>query len=323
MEDEMAMFEAELAGMSSPVEEKQIGKETQTAAVKRGREEKEDEETGEKGPKLSLIEQAKRRWKPQSIADKKALEAEAKGKWTEQKDTEGTYYYNSITKVSSRTRPPDFVDTSLDPFVFEGTVWKVSTAGNGELFYTNEETGQSQCQRPGEVAVLVAKIQVAATPTAVADATRAASLPDGEEPDEIFDLVGRTAPSDFLASAKMYARVSAESEDGLSIIGFHLRLNTPFAYLMEAWADHMEVPVPSVYFEFGGKVLTATQTPAFHGWSAEHGTFKIEAKPCEEIEETDSEADEEDAMKKLMKDAVLAEWKKEQKQRRRASKPPA
>lgn len=321
MDDAMAMFEAELANMGSPAEDAQIGKGIEKAAVKRGREEKENEETGEKEPKLSLVEQAKRRWKPQSVAVKKAMETASKGKWTEHKDAKGTYYYNSVTKVTSRTRPADLVDTSLDPISFEGNVWKVGRAGNGDLFYTCEETGQSQCQRPGDVAVTTEKVAstVASPLDAVPEAKRA---PYDEEPDEIIDLVGRTAPSEFSASDQIYARVRAESEDGDSIIGFKLRLNTPFAHLMEAWADYMELPVPSVYFEFDEQVLTAMQTPSSHGWRPDLGTFKIEAKPCEEIECTDSEAEEEEAKKQLTKDKIVAEWKKEQKQRKKAPKAP-
>lgn len=286
--------------------------------MKRGREE-ENVDAGAKEPKLSLIEQAKKRWKTQSATDKKVLiNAKAKGKWTEHKDAKGTYYRNSITGGTSRTRPADFVDTALEPIMFEGQVWKVNRAGNGELFYTNEETGQSKCKRPGEVEGITetAESKTSATPP---NATKA---PYEEEPDEVIDLVGRTAPSDISASDKIYARVLADSDDGVSVVGFHLRLNSPFSHLMEAWADYMELPVPSVYFEFDGKVLTAMQTPSSHGWRPELGTFKIVAKPCEEVECTDSEAEEEEEKKQLMKDKILAEWKKEQKQRRKASKAP-
>merc|ERR1712232_1527656 len=104
---------------------------------------------------------------------------------------------------------------------------------------------------------------------------------------------------------------------GISIIGFNLRLNTPFAKLMEAWADYMELPVPSVYFEFNGKVLAAMDTPNSHGWIPERGTFKIEAKPCDEIECTDSEAEEAEAKNRVEKEQVLAKWKKEQHKQRR------
>jgi len=323
----MAMFEAELANMGSPAEEKLIDREKQNPAEKPGCEETENAETGEQEPKLSLLEQAKRRWKPQSLADKKVVEAEAKGKWTEQKDSKGTYYYNSVSKVSTRTRPPDFADTSMDPIIVGTAVWTVNRAANGELFYTNKETGESRCQRPGEAVVPAATTieatasDVAAAATAVAKAG-AASFPPGEEPDEIIDLVATTAPSEFVASEQIYARVLAESEEGTSIIGFNLRLNTPLAKLMEAWADFMEVPVPSVYFEFGDKVLAAMDTPSSHGWTVERGTFKIVAKPCEEIECEDSE-DEEEAKKQLAKDRILLEWKQEQKKRRKESRAPA
>jgi len=331
----MAMFEAELAGMGSPAEQAQVDEERQHPAAKRGREESECAEMGEQEqklslePKLSLLEQAKRRWKPQSRADKEALEAEAKGKWTEQQDSQGTYYYNSITKASTRTRPADFVDTSMDPIVVGAMVWTVNKASNGQLFYTNKETGESTVQRPGEAAVPGATTRetpasgVAAATTAAAE-PGAASFPLGEEPDEIIDLVAATAPSQFVASDKIYARVLAESEEGISIIGFSLRLNSPFAKLMEAWADYMEVPVPSVYFEFGDKVLAAMETPLSHGWTIERGMFKIVAKPCEEIEaEEDSEAEEEEAKKQLAKDKILLLWKQEQKKRRKDSRAPA
>merc|ERR1711924_276566 len=92
---------------------------------------------------------------------------------------------------------------------------------------------------------------------------------------------------------------------------------------MGAWADYMELPVPSVYFEFDGKVLAAMDTPSSHGWIPERGTLKIEAKPCEEIECTDSEAEEAEKSR-IEKDKVLAKWKKEQqKQRKKARKAPA
>lgn len=319
----MAMFEAELANLGSP-EAKHID-ESQNPAAKRGREEaKPAEESKEKEemPQLSLLEQAKRRWKPLSLADKKALEKVANGKWIEQKDSEGTCYYNSVTKVTTRTRPPDFVDRSMDPIVIGTAVWTVNKASNGQLFYTNKETGESRCQRPGEAAVPAAtttetaEIKVAAAATAVTEAGEA-SFPPGEEPDEIIDLLATTAPSEFVPSDQIYARVLSESEEGISIIGFNLRLNTPLAKLMEAWADHMEVPVPSVYFEFGDKVLAAMETPLSHGWTREHGTFKIVAKPCEEIECEDSEAEEEEAKKQLAKGKIILEYKQLQKKRRK------
>lgn len=310
----MAMFEAELAGLGSPAEAPE-------PAAPRGPQEEEAEAGGEKEVKLSLLEQAKRRWKPQSLAEKKALEAEAKGKWTELKNLEGTYYYNSVTKVTTRTRPPDFVDTSMDPIVVKGTVWTVNRALNGELFYVNKETGESRCQRPGEaVAPLVTTTK--RPPSDIAQAGPG-SFPPGEEPDEIIDLVAITAPSQFVASDKIYARVLSESDEGISIIGFNLRLNTPLAKLMEAWADYMELPVPSVYFEFGGKVLAATETPSSHGWTLERGVFKIVAKPCEEIECEDSDAEEEVAKKRLAKDRIVLEYKREQKKRRKESRAPA
>jgi len=92
---------------------------------------------------------------------------------------------------------------------------------------------------------------------------------------------------------------------------------------MEAWADYMELPVPSVYFEFEGKVLVAMDTPSSHGWTPERGTFKIQAKPCEEVEGTDSEAEEAEAQKRAEKEKVIATWKKEQKKaRKKARKAP-
>jgi len=325
----MAMFEAELANLGSP-EEKRID-DSQNPAAKHGLEEARPAEKSnkkEESPQLSLLEQAKRRWKPLSLADREALEKEAKGKWIEQKDSEGTYYYNSVTKVTTRTRPPDFVDRSMDPIVIGTTVWTVNKASNGQLFYTNKDTGESRCQRPGEAVVPAAtttetaESKVAAAATAVTEAGEA-SFPPGEEPDEIIDLVATTAPSEFVPSDKIYGHVLSESEEGISIIGFNLRLNTPLAKLMEAWADYMEVPVPSVYFEFGDKVLAAMETPSSHGWSLERGPFKIVAKPCEEIECEDSEAEEEEAKKQLAKEKILLEYKQERKKRRKESRAPA
>eukprot|EP00931_Biecheleriopsis_adriatica_P114156 TRINITY_DN8962_c0_g1_i1.p1 TRINITY_DN8962_c0_g1~~TRINITY_DN8962_c0_g1_i1.p1 ORF type:complete len:313 (-),score=72.14 TRINITY_DN8962_c0_g1_i1:11-949(-) len=311
MDDEMALFEAELSNLSTPAEEH-----ADESAPQAAQEEKKIEEA----PKLSLLEQAKLRWKPKSKADTKALELEAKGKWEERKDAEGTYYYNSVSKVTTRTKPSDFIDRSLDPIVIGTTVWTVSRAPiSGELFYTNKETGESTCKRPGEPEA-PAKHSPASEKVAVAGASGAETAPSAEDPDEVIDLVGNTKPSQFEASDRIYARVLAESEEGISIVGFNLRLNTPLAKLMEAWADYMEVPVPSVYFEFDGKVLAATETPSKHGWTPERGTFKIEAKPCEEIECSESEEDEEETRKRLLKDQVLAEWKKEQKDKKRARK---
>merc|ERR1711879_1074582 len=134
--------------------------------------------------------------------------------------------------------------------------------------------------------------------------------PELADVDEVIDLVATTKPSELTASEKIYARVLADSEDGVSLLGFSLRLNTPFAKLLEAFCDYHELPVGSVYFVVGERLLVPMESPGQIGWTLEKGVMKIEAKPCEEQEVTDDEAANE-------RDEEITKWKRKQKKERK------
>lgn len=329
----MALFNAEIGNIGLPVSEKQTAEMQDPPAKLACNDdalEKETEGMREAEPKVSLAKEAVRLWKKRRIDDALALEAAGKGEWTEHKDPDSAvlYYYNSVTKASSWTKPPDFVEPEI------GNIgkWTVSKdPGSGHLYYFHKESGQSSWERPADFnaavapAVAVEGAMVAAGATAGAIGTAAAISAVGPdhasdrdsnvEVDEVFDLVADTeSPS----PDRVYARVLAESDDGIGLTGFTMCMNTPFCKLMAAWSDYQELPVESVYFTFGEKVLDPGETPADHGWTAKHGTFKIEAKPCEEC--TDSEAEEEHEQKRAEVAAEVARWKKEQKKQRKKDK---
>lgn len=322
MANEMELFEAEVGKIGSVAEERRIDK-TPSTAMKRNCQENV-EEMGEKEPKLSLVEQAKRQWKQRKLDEEVALAAAGKGAWTEHKDPNSgvTYYYNNITKASSWTRPEDFVEPTVASIeatiVAKNPKWSVSQdPSSGQFYYFNKENGQSTWDRPGDFAEAEYQPAVAAS-TVLSNASKGdvdQTPPEFADADTVIDLVASTKYSDFVASDKIYARVIADSEDGISLVGFTLRLNTPFAKMMEAWCDYQELPVGSVYFELGDEILVPMDTPGQRGFSPEHGMLKIEAKPCEEC--TDEEAEEAEKEKQ----DEIADWQKRQKkQRKRAMK---
>lgn len=334
---QMALFEAEISKMGMPAEEKQPEEtqekqidETQDPSAKRARTD-EAQEMSETAPKISLVEEAKKGWKLRQKADAVKLEERGKGQWTEHKDPDsgGTYYFNKITQASSWTRPEDFVEPSLEAIQAAiGPKWTVSKdGGSGLLYYFNKETGQSSWDRPADF------VKEAAPAAAAAAATGAAALPCNAdngagdasgvdaEADEVIDLVASTDASESgVPSDKVYARVLAESEDGISIIGFHMLLETPFAQMMEAWANYQELPVESIYFEFEGHVLDPGESPDHYGWTQDKGMLKIEAKPMEEVYETDDELVEADARKKAEAQETVEKWKKQQQKARKKAR---
>ncbi|CAK0865022.1 unnamed protein product [Prorocentrum cordatum] len=140
MVDVMALFEAEIGKMGSPSEEKQVD-ETQGASAKRGRAdgaEDKSEETGQGESKISLVQEAKIRWKQRQHDDTLALEEAGKGKWIEHKDVDSGawYYFNPVTKVSSWERPSDFVEPCLvTEASIVGPKWTVSKDPTSRRFY--------------------------------------------------------------------------------------------------------------------------------------------------------------------------------------------
>jgi len=240
------------------------------------------------------------------------LEEAGKGKWIEHKDVDSGawYYFNPVTKVSSWERPSDFVEPCLvTEASIVGPKWTVSKDPTSRRFYYyNKESGQSTWERPsnsGESAAVAS----AATTTA---ASRTGHAPvDFSDVDEVIDLVASTAPSEFRASDAVYARIFADSEEGSSVVGIKLRMNTQWAKMMEAWADYQELPVASVFFKLGDRILVPMESPGDCGLTPERGVFTIHAHPCEEV--TDEEAEEEERNTR----AEVARWKNSQKKKRK------
>ena len=96
----------------------------------------------------------------------------------------------------------------------------------------------------------------------------------------------QSKPSESQENEKITIQVVAQADGGENIIDFRMKSTSPFEKMMEAWCKHQGLPEDEAIFEFNGRKLTPTDTPASCSWSSRDGVMKINARPREEEQPT-------------------------------------
>ena len=81
------------------------------------------------------------------------------------------------------------------------------------------------------------------------------------------------------AEEKVSMQVVAQAEGGENIVDFKMKAASPFDKMMKAWCKHQGLKESNVIFEYNGRVLKPTDSPASCGFAVSDGIKKITAKP--------------------------------------------
>ena len=92
----------------------------------------------------------------------------------------------------------------------------------------------------------------------------------------------QSKPSESQENEKITIQVVAQADGGENIIDFKMKSTSPFEKMMKAWCKHQGLPEAEAIFEFNGRKLTPTDTPASCSWSSRDGVMKINARPREQ-----------------------------------------